>query len=225
MGRRRLAARPPAHSARPGRAAVRPTPPAGGHAVRPFHLARPGRAQLRLLPGCALPPGGNAVGHHACAGRRGTPIDLHSVDRHGPAQPRLLRARVWGRARCDSTGSLWCVLRRSELPRPRPPADGLGHGRPRPPPGLREPSDLMQRPAPHGASVYLRLSTRPIAQPVRSMTPSLQQAILEVGRFVGWLFQPGASSAATDRKVGRRWAGRGRKGSCSGRVLGPPGGR
>ena len=41
-------------------------------------------------------------------------------------------------------------------------------------------ADLMQRPAPLGSSVYLRLSTRPLAQPERTLTPELTQAIIDV---------------------------------------------
>ena len=43
--------------------AVRRPPAAGRHALRPVHPARARCAELRLLPGCALPAGGDAVGH------------------------------------------------------------------------------------------------------------------------------------------------------------------
>ena len=49
--------------------AVRRAAPAGRHALRSLHPARPRCAQLRLLPGCPLPAGGDAVGHHAGARR------------------------------------------------------------------------------------------------------------------------------------------------------------
>ena len=39
------------------------------HALRSVHRARPRCAQLRLLPGGALHPGGDAVGHHAGAAK------------------------------------------------------------------------------------------------------------------------------------------------------------
>jgi pyruvate dehydrogenase E1 component len=42
-----------------------------------------------------------------------------------------------------------------------------------------------------GGSVYLRLSTRPIEQPKREMTPELRQAIIDGGY---WLRQPGANA-------------------------------
>lgn len=39
--------------------------------------------------------------------------------------------------------------------------------------------NYMQDTYPNGGSVYLRLSTRPIAQPVRQMTPALRDGILK----------------------------------------------
>ena len=68
------------------------------HALRSVHRARPRCAQLCLLSGCALHPGGDAVGHHAGAGRRRAPIDRRAADRHGAGRPRRLRAGLRRRA-------------------------------------------------------------------------------------------------------------------------------
>ena len=48
------------------------------HALRSVHRARPRCAELRLLPGRPLHPGGDAVRHHAGAGRRRAPVDRRS---------------------------------------------------------------------------------------------------------------------------------------------------
>ena len=55
--------------------------------------------ELCLLPGCALHPGGDAVGHHAGAGGRRAPVDRHAADRHGAGRHRQLRAVLCRRAR------------------------------------------------------------------------------------------------------------------------------
>ncbi len=80
-----LGARPVAHHQRRAAAADR-------HAVRSIHRPRPRCAQLCLLPGRALHRGGDAVGHHACAGRRRASIDRRAADRHGAGWPRGVRA-------------------------------------------------------------------------------------------------------------------------------------
>ena len=65
---------------------------AGRHAVRSLHRARPRCAELCLLPGCALHGGGDAVGHHAGAGRRRASVDRDAADRHGAGWAGLVRA-------------------------------------------------------------------------------------------------------------------------------------
>ena len=66
-----LGARPLAHHQRRAAAADR-------HALRSLHRARARCAELCLLPGCALHPGGDAVRHHAGAGRRRASVDRRS---------------------------------------------------------------------------------------------------------------------------------------------------
>ena len=61
-------------------------------AVRSLHPARPRCAELCLLPGRALHGGGDAVGHHAGAGRRRASVDRNAPDRHGAGWPGLVRA-------------------------------------------------------------------------------------------------------------------------------------
>ena len=84
---------------RPRARAVRRPPAAGRHALRPVHRPRPRCAELRLLPGRALPAGGDAVGHHAGARGRRAPVDRHAADRHQPAGPDLVRAGLRRRGR------------------------------------------------------------------------------------------------------------------------------
>ena len=72
---------------------------AGRHALRSLHRARPRCAELRLLPGCALHAGGDALGHHAGAGRRRASVDRNAADRHGAGRARLVRAGLRRRAR------------------------------------------------------------------------------------------------------------------------------
>jgi pyruvate dehydrogenase E1 component len=55
----------------------------------------------------------------------------------------------------------------------------------------KEPSERNWLRDDTGGSVYLRLSTRPIEQPKREMTPELRQAIIDGGY---WLRRPGANS-------------------------------
>ena len=74
-------------------------PAADRHALRPLHHARPRCPQLRLLPGRALPAGGDAVGHHAGAGGRRPSVRRHAADRPGAGRPRGLRAGLRRRAR------------------------------------------------------------------------------------------------------------------------------
>ena len=74
---------------------------AGRHAVRSLHRARARCAQLRLLPGCALHPGGDAVGHHAGRRRRRASIDRRAADRDGARRPRRVRAGLCRRAGGD----------------------------------------------------------------------------------------------------------------------------
>jgi pyruvate dehydrogenase E1 component len=56
---------------------------------------------------------------------------------------------------------------------------------------VKEPSERNWLRDDTGGSVYLRLSTRPIEQPKREMTPELRQAIID-GAY--WLRRPGANS-------------------------------
>ena len=81
--------------------AVRRAPAAGRHALRPVHRPRPRCADLRELPGRALPAGGDAVRHHAGARGRRAPVGRDQPDRHRPARPARLRARLCRRARGD----------------------------------------------------------------------------------------------------------------------------
>ena len=76
------------------------------HRLRSVHRPRPRCAQLRLLPGCALHAGGDAVGRDARAGGRRPPVDQPAADRHGPAGPPPLRARLRRRAGGDDGGRL-----------------------------------------------------------------------------------------------------------------------
>ena len=69
------------------------------HAVRSLHPARPRCAELRLLPGCALHGGGDAVRHHAGAGRRRASVDRDAADRHGAGWAGLVRAGLRRRTR------------------------------------------------------------------------------------------------------------------------------
>ena len=62
------------------------------NAVRSLHPARSRCAELCLLSGRALHGGGDAVGHHAGAGRRCAPVDRNAPDRHGAGWPGLVRA-------------------------------------------------------------------------------------------------------------------------------------
>ena len=80
-----LGARPVAHHQRRAAAADR-------HAVRSIHRPRSRCAQLCLLSGRALHRGGDALGHHACAGRRRASIDRRAADRHGAGWARRIRA-------------------------------------------------------------------------------------------------------------------------------------
>ena len=59
-------------------------------------------AELCLLPGCALHSGGDAVRHHARAGRRRASVHRPAADRHGPGWPGRLRAGLRRRARGHS---------------------------------------------------------------------------------------------------------------------------
>ncbi len=61
--------------ARPVALAQRRAAAADRHALRSVHRARPRCAELCLLSGRALHPGGDAVRHHAGAGRRRAPVD------------------------------------------------------------------------------------------------------------------------------------------------------
>ena len=67
----------------------------------PFIAARARCAQLRLLPGGALHPGGDALGHHARARRRRASIDRDAADRDGAGRACRLRAGIRRRARGD----------------------------------------------------------------------------------------------------------------------------
>ena len=78
--------------ARPVASDQRRAAAAGRHAVRSLHPARPRCAELCLLPGRALHGGGDAVGHHAGAGRRRASVDRDAADRHGAGWPGLVRA-------------------------------------------------------------------------------------------------------------------------------------
>ena len=70
----------------------RRTAAAGCHPVRSLHPARPRCPELCLLPGRALHGGGDALGHHAGAGRRRAPVDRDALDRHGAGWACFLRA-------------------------------------------------------------------------------------------------------------------------------------
>ena len=61
-----------------------------------------------------------------------------------------------------------------------------------------------------GGSIYLRLSSRPLEQPRRTMTPELERAIVDGGY---WVRKPGPNAAAGDRLCRRHRAGgdRGRR--------------
>ena len=74
---------------------------AGRHAVRSLHRARPRCAELCLLSGCALHGGGDAIGHHAGAGRRRASVHCHAADRHGAGRAGLVRAGLRRRTRRD----------------------------------------------------------------------------------------------------------------------------
>ena len=60
--------------------------------VRSVHQPCARSAELRLLPGRPLHGGGDAVGHHAGAGRRRASVDRHAADRHCAGWPRGVRA-------------------------------------------------------------------------------------------------------------------------------------
>ena len=124
------------------------------HALRSLHRARPRCAELCLLPGCALHAGGDAVGRDAGAGGRRASVDRHAADRHGAGRARRLRAGLRRRARGDHAlgASTTCSATATASPIERT--------------WLRDET---------GGSVYLRLSTRPIEQPQRAMTPELAQ--------------------------------------------------
>ena len=92
---------PAARGARPVRAAVRPAPDPGRHALRPVHRARPRCAHLRELPGRALSAGRDAVRHLARARGRRPSVGRHAADRHRPAGAAQLRARLCRRAGGD----------------------------------------------------------------------------------------------------------------------------
>ena len=62
-----------------------------------------------------------------------------------------------------------------------------------------------------GGSVYLRLSTRPIDQPKREMTPELRGDVVRGGY---WLVPPGPGAVAGDRLLGGRHP-RGHRGACA----------
>ena len=81
---------PDAGCAGPRRPAVRRAPAAGRHALRPVHRPRARCADLCELPGRALSPGGDALGHHAGARRRGASVGRDQPDRHRPARPSVL---------------------------------------------------------------------------------------------------------------------------------------
>ena len=84
--------------------------------------------------------------------------------------------------------------------------------------------DYMQREAPEdseqrwhrdekGGSVYLRLSTRPLDQPSRAMTPALREAIIDGGY---WLRRPEPGTRPCHRLHGRGGAGGDRGGRAAG---------
>ena len=107
----------------------------------PFIAARPRCAELCLLPGCALHPGGDAVGRDAGAGRRRAPVDRHAADRHGAGRARRLRAGLRRRARRSSCAGPSTICS----------ASGDAARRRNERTWLRDET---------GGSVYLRLSTR-----------------------------------------------------------------
>jgi hypothetical protein len=95
-------------------------------------------------PGCAVHPGRHAIGHHPSGRGRRAPIDRNAADRNGTAELACFEpAYVDELAVC-----------------------------------LRWAFDYIQRsgqssldPDDEGGSVYLRLTTRPIAQPQRQLAP------------------------------------------------------
>ena len=89
------------------------------HALRSLHRARPRCAELRLLPGRALPAGGDALRRDPGARGRRAPVDRDPADRHGAGRARQLRAGLRRRARGDP--ALFARLpaaRRGRPPRP-----------------------------------------------------------------------------------------------------------
>ena len=91
-GHRRKQPFPHARRAGSGGTAVRHPAAADWHGLRSVHRARARCAQLRLLPGCAVPAGGDAGRADAGAGRRRAPVDQLAADRDRPAGTDLLRA-------------------------------------------------------------------------------------------------------------------------------------
>ena len=83
----------PAVGARPVALDQRRAAAADRHALRSLHRARPRCAELCLLPGCALHRGGDAVRHHAGAGRRRASVDRAAADRHGAGRARRRSSR------------------------------------------------------------------------------------------------------------------------------------
>ena len=123
----------------------------GRHALRPLHQPRPRCAELRLLPGRPLHAGGHALRADPGAGGRRASVDRHAADRHGPGRPRCLRARLRRRACGRSCAG------------PSTTCSATAGGDPDERTWLRDET---------GGSVYLRLSTRPLEQPQRTMTPN-----------------------------------------------------
>ena len=166
------------------------------HAVRSVHRARPRCAQLRLLPGCALHPGGDAVGHHAGRRRRRASVDRHAADRHGAGRARGVRAGLCRRARRHPGAGRSTTSRRTATAS-RPSATGCA-----------------TRPAARSICGCRRgRSSRSSA----TMTPELRQQIVD-GAY--WLRKPGPNCAG-DRRLHRRGrAGGDRGGRPDGR--GPP---
>jgi pyruvate dehydrogenase E1 component len=116
------------------------------HGLRSVHPARGlDAAQLCLLSGCALHAGRHALGRDAGAGGRRAPVDRHAAGRHGAGRALRLRAGLRRRTRRDHALRL-----RLHAARRR--------GRPDERTWLRDAT---------GGSVYLRLSTRPLEQPLR----------------------------------------------------------